>query len=86
MEQEFLIALNNEPLDVVIRRGHAAQLRLLVAKAEAGTIKHQEMAILRNMLRDNGMMLMLESGPIVEQQEAIGFAHPKALPEPDYDD
>lgn len=49
--------LHNMPIEMVIRAGHEAILRRLVAKAQAGSITHQEAAILRNMLRDNGMTL-----------------------------
>ena len=53
----FLDVLNRMGMEGVLQKGHEALLRLLVAKTAAGTASHQEMAILRNMLRDNGMVL-----------------------------
>ena len=55
-QQDALDALRGLPMEEVIRKGHEALFRLLVAKVDAGTISHQEMSILRNMLRDNGMI------------------------------
>lgn len=57
IERDEKQRLDNLPIEEVIRRGHEELLRTLVAKSTAGTISHQEMAILRNMLRDNGMTL-----------------------------
>lgn len=88
VEGAILTELQNVALDAVVRRGHAALLRSLVAKAEAGTIKHPEMAILRNMLRDNGMMLLLNDGDTIEGKPLLAPPTTKvrALPEPDYDE
>lgn len=44
-------------IEGVLQAGWEASLRLLVARAIAGTASHQELAILRNLLRDNGMVL-----------------------------
>lgn len=55
--QEQRQALNQLPAEEIIRRAHFGLLRELLAKLEVGSISHQEMAILRNMLRDNGMVL-----------------------------
>ncbi len=44
-------------IEGVLLAGHEAMLRQLVARAIAGTIGHQELAVLRNVLRDNGMVI-----------------------------
>jgi len=55
--KEELRRMDNMRVEDVIRAGHAALLKVLTAKIVAGTATHQEMAILRNLLRDNGMTL-----------------------------
>lgn len=55
--QEFLVILNQMGIEGVLQKGHEAMLRLLVARVSAGAASHQELAILRNLLRDNGMVL-----------------------------
>ncbi len=44
-------------LQALLREGQKALLVSLVSKLRKGVATHQEQAILRNMLRDNGMML-----------------------------
>ncbi len=44
-------------LQALLREGQKALLVSLVSKLRKGIATHQEQAILRNMLRDNGMML-----------------------------
>lgn len=44
-------------LKEVLEQGQVELLRGLVAKVKAGTASHQEAAILRNLLRDNGMVM-----------------------------
>lgn len=56
-EQEFLDVLDKMGIEGVLQKGHEALLRNLVARTAAGVASHQEMAILRNILRDNGMVL-----------------------------
>lgn len=82
VEAEALAKLADLPIEAVIQAGHEAMLRLLVAKVAAGTIKHQELATLRNMLRDNGMTLIR---PTKEPVKALPL--PDDMPrleEPDY--
>jgi hypothetical protein len=66
-----LVALEGLSLEQVLRAGLESTLRLLVAKVKAGVASHQEMAILRNILRDNGMVLALPpktiEGKVVNQ-------------------
>lgn len=75
--------LDGFSLEQVIQAGHEAVLRRLVAKVKAGTASHQEMAILRNLLRDNGMVLATPPGTDLPKPEA-----PADLPtfdRPDYE-
>ena len=74
--QEFLDVLNKMGVEGVLQKGHESLLRLLVAKTAAGTASHQELAILRNILRDNGMVL----GKVLEGRDV------KPLPLPDTGD
>ena len=75
--QAFLAKLGGMNIEGVLQAGHQAMLRLLVAKVALGDATHQEMAVLRNMLRDNGMVL----GKVIDGQ-AI---KPSELPN-DHDD
>ena len=75
--QGFLDVLQKMGIEGVLQAGHEAMLRLLVARVAAGEATHQEMAVLRNMLRDNGMVL----GKVIDGQ-AI---KPSELPN-DHDD
>ena len=76
-EEEVLARLQNMDIERVLQMGHEATIRLLTAKAIAGTASHQELAILRNVLRDNGLTLM---GKLVE-----GSAAHTPLPLPGHD-
>lgn len=75
-EQEALARLQGMDIERVLQMGHEATIRLLAAKAIAGTASHQELAILRNMLRDNGQTLV---GKLIEGNAA------KPLPLPEHD-
>ena len=74
-------------LEQVVRAGHEAMLRRLVAKVTAGTASHQELAILRNMLRDNGMVWSLPPPPIdgEDAKRVDRLADLPQLESPDYD-
>ncbi len=54
---DALNRLSNYSLAQIIQAGHEALLKDLVARVNSGTASHQEKAILRNMLRDNGMTM-----------------------------
>jgi hypothetical protein len=87
LEAEALKGLTAMSLEQVVRAGHEAMLRRLVAKVTAGTASHQELAILRNMLRDNGMVWSLPPPPI-DGEDAKRVDRMKDLPRlesPDYD-
>ena len=74
-------------INSVLQAGHEATIRLLTARAIAGTASHQELAILRNILRDNGMVL---NGKVIEGSVNTPLPLPEDhadipyLPAPDY--
>ena len=87
LEAQALVSLQAMSLEQVVRAGHEAMLRRLVAKVTAGTASHQELAILRNMLRDNGMVWSLPPPPIdgEDAKRVDRLADPPQLESPDYD-
>jgi hypothetical protein len=74
-ENEAVARLDNLSEADILARGRKALLARLTAKAEAGTLSHQEAAILRNLLRDNGLVMALGEPR----------ANPKPLPVEDDD-
>ena len=55
--QASFARLSNQTREMILQAGHEALLMDLVARVGAGVASHQEKAILRNLLRDNGMTL-----------------------------
>lgn len=55
-----LLELEGLSLHELLLKGHEQLLRSLVAKSMSGTASHQELAILRNVLRDNGMTMAIK--------------------------
>ncbi|RWP84726.1 MAG: hypothetical protein EOR11_19900 [Mesorhizobium sp.] len=49
--------LNGLTLEEVYQLGHKALVARLVSRCRAGIASHQELAILRNLLKDNGLTL-----------------------------
>lgn len=86
-EQEALARLQGMDIERVLQMGHEAAIRLLAAKVIAGTASHQELAILRNVLRDNGQTIV---GKLVEANASTPLPLPAHdIPEleaPDYED
>lgn len=68
-------------LDVadILREGQKALFGRLVAAVRAGTASHQQQAILRNILKDNGMTLGIP--PETGQQQVR-----EEMPLPEFDD
>jgi hypothetical protein len=76
--------LEQKGVPELLEMAHKAMLVDLMAKLKMGQISHQEAAILRNMLRDNGMVLGLQPPG---QREADLARPPLDLPKmPDPDD
>lgn len=69
--------LDNKSVDEILREGQKALFIQLVGIVRSGRATHQEMAILRNILKDNGLTL----GIPPETMQTVG--EPIALPEYD---
>ena len=69
-------------MEDLLKRSQKKQLVDLLAKLEAGLISHQENAILRNLLRDNGMVM----GAVPRPPEAGGMRETSGPSLPTYDD
>lgn len=82
--QDELAALSGKSLEEVLQEGHEALLRLLVAKVRTGTASHQEQAVLRNILRDNGMVIAVPPMKTIDGELAPPLNLPQLAP-PDYD-
>jgi hypothetical protein len=65
-------------LEDILKRGQKALFASLVAAVETKRATHQEMAILRNLLRDNGMVMGL---PDPNDRAADTPTHQADLPE-----
>lgn len=85
-KQEALMRLDNMSFAEVIQQGHLALLKDLVASVNAGTATHQEKAILRNFLRDNGMTLTPPpGGTSAGDRPAPPASDLPSFGDPDYD-
>lgn len=74
--------LEGMTIDDILREGQRALFINLVAASRSGTASHQELAILRNLLKDNGLTLG------IPPEKAAGTPAPVDLPEfdkPDYE-
>ena len=85
-KREALERMDNMSFQQVIEQGHLALLKDLVASVNAGTASHQEKAILRNFLRDNGMTMGVPpAGTSTQDTAAPPTASLPTFGEPDYD-
>lgn len=74
------------PLDELLKKAHKVIVVTLLAKVELGRANHQELAVLRNLLRDNGLMM---APPTPEQERRDAARTPAAIPQlppPEYED
>jgi hypothetical protein len=84
-EQSEFDDLMGKSLEEILEEGRKALFARLVGKCRLGTASHQEMAILRNILRDNGLTLGLtlpdstQRPPIREPLELPDFETPEYL-------
>lgn len=86
-EQQVVDRMADLSLEDVVRASHASLLRRLTAKVELGTATHQQMAILRNLLRDNGMTMGMTGIKTIDGEALPGPIQPlPRLEAPDYDD
>lgn len=60
-------------LEDILREGQKALFARLVTRCRAGQASHQEMAILRNVLKDNGLTLGIppEDGSVVRREAPL---------------
>lgn len=54
---EAFLALMEKSVEDILRDGQKALFARLVSVCRSGTASHQELAILRNILKDNGLTL-----------------------------
>lgn len=59
-------------LQTILKEGQKALFARLVSRCRLGTASHQEQAILRNLLKDNGMTLGLGPESVVQHGEGAG--------------
>ena len=70
-ELEVYADLEGLSIDDILRQGQKALFIQLVGRCRSGKANHQEMAILRNLLRDNGLTLGIppeakDTGPAMD--------------------
>jgi len=84
---EYLMGLT---LDEILQQGQKALFASLVSKVRNGAASHQEAAILRNILKDNGLTLGIAPEGFGEKKQSDSQAvatHPLDIPtfeEPEY--
>lgn len=69
----------------ILERGRKALFARLAAAVETGKASHQELAIFRNILRDNGLVMAPPSPDDKPPQEAPGQAPLPDFKDPEYD-
>ena len=87
----FQELLNARQMDAValLEQMHKEMLAQLLVKLKAGQASHQELAVMRNLLRDNGLTSVVKPAIEHEPTEAIGFRVNRDVPElddPEYED
>lgn len=78
---EFL-ALMDKSVEDILREGQKALFARLVSTCRAGTASHQELAILRNILKDNGLTLGIPPEKTAQGGEKLPL--PDDIEVPDY--
>lgn len=89
-EQKAFEELMGKTIPEILEDGQKVLFARLVGKVRAGTASHQQEAILRNILKDNGMIYLGLGGPGKNSpagaEEADVEQHPlPEFSEPDYD-
>jgi hypothetical protein len=83
-EDELVAELRIKDVGELLDQAHKELLVSLLAKLRASTATHQEMAILRNLLRDNGMVLSIRPRD-AQGPQATAPAELPTLDDPDYE-
>ena len=73
--------LMGKSLEDILREGQKALFARLVTACRAGSATHQELAILRNVLKDNGLTLCIPPEQPPEEGKPMDLPE---YPEPDY--
>lgn len=79
------LALMGKTVEEILREGQKALFARLVSACRAGTANHQELAILRNILKDNGLTLGIppeqkptgEKLPLPDDMEVPDYGPPE---------
>lgn len=75
------LALMDKSIEDILREGQKALFARLVSACRAGTANHQELAILRNILKDNGLTLGI---PPERPRDGEKLPLPEDVEVPDY--
>jgi len=85
---DLIKGLQGKTIEELLAEGQKTLLVDLLAKLQTGQASHQEMAILRNLLRDNGMMLGLGAGAggVSDAPQAGGESTLPTFEAPEYEE
>jgi hypothetical protein len=81
------LSLMDKSVEDILREGQKALFARLVSSCRAGTASHQELAILRNILKDNGLTLGIppenpgkggEKLPLPDDMEVPDYGPPES--------
>jgi len=75
--------LEGKSVEEVLKEGQRQLFIQLVGRVRAGEANHQEMAILRNLLKDNGLTLGIPQEAPAEQSEPLDLPE---FDDPEYHD
>ncbi|MGE3646200.1 MAG: hypothetical protein AB7F96_20325 [Beijerinckiaceae bacterium] len=78
---------HNKSVQQLLEEGQLNLLRHLIARVNTGQASHQEQAILRNLLKDNGLVVAKPPGESEEEQKervAPDISELPKLERPDY--
>lgn len=88
--EELLNARQKDAI-ALLEEMHKEMLAQLLVKLKAGQASHQELAVMRNLLRDNGLTMAVK--PAIEHEPSgnrIGFIPPRPelpdLGDPEYEE
>lgn len=79
LSEEAFQQLMGQSVEDILREGQKALFARLVSVCRSGSASHQELAILRNILKDNGMTLGIppEVQTPVEQSDLPVYGEPE---------
>lgn len=83
---DAVVELRIKDVAELVRAAHKELLVDLLAKLQAGVASHQEKAILRNLLRDNGMVIAPRSFGQTEEDRQRPVANLPEFAPPEYEE